>query len=195
MKKISLSLSLLWVTTICTAQKFGPTVTPFISINQDSFVLTHVKIIDGSGGPSKQDQTLVVTNGKFELIGDNGSFNFPTSAKIINCTGKTIIPGMVMMHEHMFYGESQPPVYLGQAMPLSFPKLYLAGGATTIRTAGTTEPQTDLNVKRWIMEGRMLGPDMDVTAPYIEREGIPIPEILFIKNTEEAKKEASRVGG
>ena len=110
------------------------------------------------------------------------NITIPASAKVLDCTGKTVIPGMIMMHEHLFYGESIPPHYFGLAMPVSFPKLYLAGGVTTMRTAGTVEPQTDLNIRDEIRNGTMLGPDIDVTGPYIERAGFPIPEMLFIKS-------------
>ena len=191
MKNSCLLITLMITSLIVFAQKFSPAVQQYISYSQDTIVLTHVNIIDGSGAPAKADQTVLVTNGRFNAIGGYSSVSFPSSAKTIDCSGKTIIPGMVMMHEHMFYGESQPPFYIGQAMPLSFPKLYLAGGATTIRTTGTVEPQTDLNIKKWITEGKMTGPDMDVTTPYIEREGLPIPEMLFIKNTAEAERETA----
>ncbi len=173
------------------AQQFSSAVKQFISVNADTLVLTHVKIIDGTGNPAKPDQTIIIIKGRIVQIGNSGKTHVPQSAKIIDCTGKTIIPGMVMMHEHLFYGESVPPNYLGLEMPLSFPKLYLAGGATTIRTTGTTEPQTDLNIKKWIDEGKMTGPDIDVTGPYIEREFLPIPEIQFIKSPEEAAEEVS----
>ena len=98
---------------------------------------------------------------------------------------------MIMMHEHLFYGESLPPYYLGIEMPISFPRLYLAGGATTIRTTGSVEGQTDLNIKKAIDKGQMPGPDIDVTAPYIEREFLPIPEVQFIKSPEEAAEEVN----
>jgi hypothetical protein len=98
---------------------------------------------------------------------------------------------MIMMHEHLFYGENVPPYYLGVEMALSFPRLYLAGGVTTMRTAGATEPQTDLNIKNWIDEGKMIGPDIDVTGPYIERAFFPIPEVSFIKSSAEAEKDVS----
>lgn len=191
MKILGSLIFLLFTVAIAQAQNFSPAVNQFISINRDTFVLTHVNIIDGSGAPARADQTVLVIKGRFAGIGNNGSVNFPAAAKTIDCSGKTIIPGMIMMHEHMFYGESLPPFYIGLAMPMTFPKLYLAGGATTIRTAGTVEPQTDLNIKKWISEGKMTGPDMDVTTPYIEREGLPIPEMLFIKNTTEAEREAA----
>jgi imidazolonepropionase-like amidohydrolase len=175
---------------IC-AQQLGAAVKQFISVNEDTIALTHAKVVDGTGGPSKSNQTIIIIKGRIVQLGNSGSIVVPASVKTIDCTGKTIIPGMVMMHEHLFYGEAQPPYYLGLAMPLSFPKLYLAGGATTIRTGGTVEPQTDLNIKKWIDEGKMVGPDIDVTGPYIERAGLPVPEMLFIKSPEEAEKEVN----
>src|SRR5580765_7664142 len=179
---LHLSLSIL-IACITDAQQFSPAVKQFITVNTDTVVLTHAKIFDGTGGPAKANQTIVIIKGRIVQVGSSASIN-TSSGQTIDCTGKTIIPGMVMMHEHLFYGESLPPNYLGLAMPLSFPKLYLAGGATTIRTTGSTEPQTDLNLKKSIDEGKMAGPDIDVTGPYIERELLPIPEIQFIKTPE-----------
>ena len=181
---LHLSASIL-IACITDAQQFSPAVRQFITVNTDTVILTHAKIFDGTGGPAKANQTIVIIRGRIAQVGGFASIN-TSSAQTIDCTGKTIIPGMVMMHEHLFYGESLPPNYLGLAMPLSFPKLYLAGGATTIRTTGTVEPQTDLNIKKWIIDGKMVGPDIDVTGPYIEREFLPIPEVHFIKSADEA---------
>jgi len=171
------------------AQQFTNGVKQFISVNSDTLALIHANIFDGTGGPSKADQTILIIKGKIAKLGNN--ISVPSNAKMMDCSGKTIIPGMVMMHEHMFYGESSPPYYLGLEMPLSFPRLYLAGGVTTMRTTGTVEAQTDLNIRNWINEGKMAGPDIDVTAPYIEREALPIPEMLFIKSPEEAAQEVN----
>lgn len=171
------------------AQQFSNTVKEFISVNSDTLALTHAKIIDGTGGPSKSDQTILIIKGKIVKVGNN--ISTPADAKTIDCSGKTIIPGMVMMHEHLFYGEYVPPYYYGLAMPFSFPRLYLAGGVTTMRTTGTVEPQTDLNIRDDINAGKIPGPNIDVTGPYIERKGIPIPEMLYIKSPEEAAKEVN----
>ena len=172
------------------AQQFSPSVKQFITVNADTVILTHAKIVDGTGGPARANQTIVIIKGRIVQVGNSASIN-TSSGQTIDCTGKTIIPGMVMMHEHLFYGESMPPNYFGLAMPVSFPRLYLAGGATTIRTTGTVEPQTDLNLKKAISDGKMVGPDIDVTAPYIEREFLPIPEVHFIKSPEEAEEDVS----
>jgi imidazolonepropionase-like amidohydrolase len=90
--------------------------------------LIHAKITDGSGSPSMPDQTLVIIKGIITAMGNSANTKVPVNTKIIDCTGKTIIPGMIMMHEHLFYAEAAGDYYLGQEMPISFPQLYLAGG-------------------------------------------------------------------
>ncbi len=166
--------------------QFSGAVKKLISVQADTVVLMHAKVVDGTGGPSKSDQTVIIIKGRIAEMGNSANTRVPVAAKIIDCTGKTIIPGMIMMHEHLFYAETDGQYYFGQEMPISFPQLYLAGGVTTMRTAGSIEPQTDLNLKEWIKQGRMAGPDMDVTGPYIERSGFPVPEMLHIRKPEDA---------
>ena len=173
------------------SQQLSSAVKQFVSVNADTVALIHVTIIDGTGAPAKNDQAVLIIKGRIAKTGSSKDIAIPTSAKTLDCTGKTLIPGMVMMHEHLFYGESLPPYYLGVEMPISFPRLYLAGGATTIRTTGSVEPQTDLNIKQAIDKGQMPGPDIDATGPYIERELLPIPEVQFIKSPEEAAEEVN----
>jgi len=188
---ICLSLSLILSSVQTYSQQLSSAVKQFVSINTDTVALIHATIIDGTGAPAKNDQAIVIIKGRIAKTGNAKNITIPASAKILDCTGKTVIPGMIMMHEHLFYGESLPPYYLGVEMPISFPRLYLAGGATTIRTAGSVEGQTDLNIKKAIDKGQMPGPDIDVTAPYIEREFLPIPEVQFIKSSEEAAEEVN----
>ena len=188
---ICLSLSLILSSVQTYSQQLSSAVKQFVSINTDTVALIHATIIDGTDAHAKNDQAIIIIKGRISKTGNAKNITIPASAKILDCTGKTIIPGMVMMHEHLFYGESLPPYYLGVEMPISFPRLYLAGGATTIRTAGSVEGQTDLNIKKAIDKGQMPGPDIDVTAPYIEREFLPIPEVQFIKSSEEAAEEVN----
>ncbi len=179
-------LFLLLIPALSSYAQFSSAVEKYISVQADTIAFIHVKITDGSGGPSRPDQTLVVVKGIITVIGNSPNTRMPAHAKIIDCTGKTIIPGMIMMHEHLFYAEAAGDYFLGQEMPISFPQLYLAGGVTTMRTAGSIEPQTDLNLKEWIKRGEIAGPDMDVTGPYIERAGFPVPEMLHIHSPEDA---------
>jgi imidazolonepropionase-like amidohydrolase len=158
----------------------------YVCIQADTIALIHAKIIDGTGGISKSDQTIILIKGYIAAIGKAENTRIPANAKLIDCSDKTVLPGMIMMHEHLFYAEADDDYYIGQEMPISFPRLYFAGGVTTMRTAGSIEPQTDLNLKQMINHGDMVGPDMDITGPYIEREGFPVPEMLHISNAAEA---------
>ena len=170
------------------AQEFTPQVKAFIAIDTTNFAITNVTLIDGTGGKVKEGQTIVVSKGLIQDVGDALSVIIPKNSLIINGTGKTVIPGLVMLHEHLFYSKPFENWFSVGQMTFTFPRLYLAGGVTTMRTGGSIQPQTDLNVKKWIEEGKMTGPKMDVTGPFIEREGYDIAELGFINGTAEVAK-------
>lgn len=167
------------------AQEFTKQVKAFIAIDTSIVAITNVTVIDGTGSEPMQNQTLIINNDRIQSIGPTKSIKAPEGALIINGTGKTIIPGLVMLHEHLFYSKPFENWFSVGQMTFTFPRLYLAGGVTTMRTGGSIQPQTDLNVKKWINEGKMTGPKMNITGPFIEREGYQIPELGFIDGTDE----------
>ena len=169
-------------------QGFGPNVRPYIRIDTPQFVIQNVDVIDGTGGPILRGQSVLVSGDRIVEIGPASEVSTDAETLIIDGTGKTLIPGFVMMHEHMYYPAITPEFYRVNQLDFSFPKLYLAGGATTIRTAGSVEPYSDLNIKSWIEEGKVLGPKMDVTAPYINHAGLPLPQVNAIENAEDARR-------
>jgi imidazolonepropionase-like amidohydrolase len=172
-------------------QAFSPSVRPFITDSAEITALVDATVIDGTGSPARSHQTVIITRGLISQTGKTSDIQIPQGAKIINCGGKTLIPGLVMLHEHFYYTILLDQLFNVQEMPYSFPRMYLAGGATTIRTAGCIEPQTDLSIQRMIRGGTMIGPDMDVTAPYIERKGWDIPSMFLIRDSAEAATMAS----
>lgn len=138
-------------------------------------VLEHVRLIDGTGAAPQDDMRIDIAGGKITAVSSAQSKNaYPPNAKVLNLTGKTVIPGLVGMHEHLFYPlEARPeqgiPFY-GEMID-SAPRLYLAGGVTTARTAGSLAPYTDLELKKLIDAGGTPGPALDVTGPYLEGKG------------------------
>lgn len=168
------------------AQEFTPQVKDYIKINSPVVAITDVKLIDGTGKPVKPHQTIIFSNGKISQVGDAQKIKIPSGAQIVDGIGKTLIPGLVMLHEHLYYTIPVDNYFNIAEMPYSFPRLYLAGGVTTARTAGSIEPQTDLALKRMITEGKIIGPDLDVTAPYIEEQGYDIPALNVVKGSEDA---------
>jgi len=168
------------------APAFTPQVKEYIKVSAPVVALTDAKVIDGTGRPAQLHQTVVLRNGRIEQVGPSKKVKVPAGAEVINCAGKTLIPGLVMLHEHLYYTMPAGGLFNIAQMPYSFPRLYLAGGVTTIRTAGSIEPQTDLAIQRLISEGKFIGPDMDVTAPYMEEPGMDIPALNTIKGPADA---------
>ena len=140
-------------------------ISTYIKVDAKVVALTHARVIDGTGAPARADQTLVMQNGTIATIGPTATTPAPEGATVIDLSGKSVIPGLVMLHEHLYYPVG-PNVY-GQ-LGVSFARLYLAGGVTTMRTAGNTNGLMDINLKDHIDKGTAVGPAMDVTAPYLE---------------------------
>ena len=89
------------------------------------------------------------------------------------------------MHDHLFYPAGGG---LYHDMPFSFPRLYLAMGVTTLRTTGSIEPYFDLELKKGIDQGKLIGPKMNVTGPYIEGEGAFTRQLHELRDAEDARR-------
>lgn len=156
----------------------------FIRYNEPVIALTNVRVIDGTGAAPVENQTVVISGGKITAVGSTVSI--PAGAKTIDLAGYTVMPGLVGMHDHLFFPMGgNPPIY--STMGISFPRLYLAMGVTTIRTTGSVAPYTDLEIKRSIEKGTMIGPKMDVTAPYFEGEGAFTPVMHQLSGPDDAR--------
>lgn len=159
--------------------QFTPGVKPFIGVDAPVIALEYVRIIDGTGAPALEGQTIVIDRGRILSVGPADQARIPSGARRIDLANHTVIPGLVGMHEHLFYPSGGGiPMYIEHAM--SFPRLYLACGITTARTAGTLEPYTDLNIKKMIDAGKMPGPKMHITVGYLEGKGsfaVQMPEL------------------
>ena len=96
-------IAVLLLSTVLRAQTFSPEVRAFIKIPPGTIAITDVKLIDGSGGPAKEHQTVLIENDRITAVGDSKSIPLPPNAVVVNGTGKTVIPGLVMLHEHLYY--------------------------------------------------------------------------------------------
>lgn len=163
-----LTLMALACCSLAAGQSLSPEVQKFVTVNAPVVALTHVRVIDGTGAAAREEQTVVLNKGKIESVSDTSSASVPKNAQVLDLHGYSVIPGLVGMHDHMFYPMGNG--IFGE-MGFSFPRLYLAGGVTTIRTTGSLEPYTDLELKKSIDAGQTPGPKMHVTGPYLEGKG------------------------
>jgi imidazolonepropionase-like amidohydrolase len=136
-----------------------------IAVNGPVIALMNVKIIDGTGAPTRTGQTIIIEGDRITAVGANVSV--PAGANRVDLAGHTVIPGLVGLHNHSYYTGGQ-----GRAAQLSFSgsRLYLASGVTTIRTTGARAPYEELNLKREIEAGRAVGPTIYATGPYLTGE-------------------------
>jgi len=189
----------LLVAAIAFAQTQKPSgVAEFISVDAPVFVLDHVRVIDGTGTPPKEDQAVAIANGKIQFIGSEASAQIPEGAQRIDRSGYTVIPGIVGMHNHLYYTDSyavqvvggkigEPGLFVAE-IPYTAPRLYLAAGVTTMRTTGSLEPYTDLKVKSRIDANLMPGPSIDATAPYLEGAPTRFAQMHELTGPDDAKR-------
>jgi Amidohydrolase family len=195
-----LALFVLLFTSLAVAQAQNSNgIAPFVTISAPVFVLNHVRIIDGTGAAPREDQAMVIANGKIQSIGPAATVEAPAGAQQFDRAGYTIIPGLVGMHDHLYYTDSvsvqrgadgkigEPGLYVAE-IPFTAPRLYLAAGVTTLRTTGSVEPYTDLKVKQRIDANLMPGPKIDATAPYLEGAPTVFAQMHELTGADDAKR-------
>jgi imidazolonepropionase-like amidohydrolase len=170
---------------VLVAQTLSPQVRGFVKTDAPVIALTHVRVIDGTGAAARDDQTIVIAHGKIASVGDAASASVPKDAQVLDLHGYSVIPGLVGMHDHLFYPMGN--AIFGE-MAYSFPRLYLAGGVTTIRTTGALEPYTDLELKKQIDGGQAPGPKIHVTGPYLEGPGTFAVQMHQLTGPDDATK-------
>src|SRR5947207_3274123 len=175
----------LWGCSRLFAQTLSPEVKEFVKVDAPIIALEHVRVIDGIGAAAKDDQTLVLANRKIRSVGDAAEADIPKDAQVLDLHGYSVIPGLVGMHDRMFYPMGNG-VY-GE-MAYSFPRLYLAAGVTTIRTTGSLEPYTDLEIKRNIDSGETPGSKIHPTGPYLEGKGSWVLQAHKLTGPDDATK-------
>jgi imidazolonepropionase-like amidohydrolase len=139
----------------------------FVSVDTPTVALTHVKVIDGTGAAPRPDVTIIIDHGTIKAVDHSAAI--PPGALVLDETGKTVIPGIVGLHDHMYYGSS---ITGTRSMLTSYPRLFLASGVTTIRTTGSLDPYQELNLRHAIETGKVVGPTIFPTGPYLQGPGV-----------------------
>jgi imidazolonepropionase-like amidohydrolase len=166
------------------------------SIRAARVALRHVEVIDGTGAAPRADQTLVIDGERIAAVGPDAGTAIPPDAEVHDYTGYAVLPGLVGMHDHLFYTASRDtqrnspgglePGFIVNEIPFTAPRLYLAAGVTTLRTTGSIEPYADLKVRSRIEAGALPGPHLDLTAPYLEGAGTLFAQMHELSGPEEA---------
>jgi imidazolonepropionase-like amidohydrolase len=175
-----------------------PDVQALVKVSAPRLFLMGVRVIDGTGAPPLENRIVILSGGRIEAVMDAMTTKIGPGPedKVLDLSGHTVLPGLVGLHNHMYYiarpnldahGHSDAPLVVPQ-MTFSAPRLYLAAGVTTIRTTGSVEPYADLNLKTLIDTGVLPGPHMDVTAPYLEGANSPFIQMHRLTGPEDARR-------
>lgn len=191
-----LALFLLLLPAAAQTAELSESVKQVVRVDAARVVLTHVRVIDGTGATAVEDQNVVIEGGRISVIQKGADVATSAGATVLDLRGYTVIPGIVGMHNHLFYiarpnlnieWKSDPPLLLPQ-MIFSAPRLYLAGGVTTMRTTGSVETYADLNLKHDIEGGTLPGPHMDLTGPYLEGAGSYFIQMPHLTSPNDARQ-------
>ncbi len=184
--RLALSLALLLpATAVAQLPQLSQQVQQYVSVSDSVVALTHVRVVDGTGAAAREDQTIVLRGGRIAAVGPAASTAVPRGARVVDGAGKTVIPGIVGLHNHSWYSTS------GRAVQSNWssPRLYLGSGVTTIRTTGSMSPYAELNLKQNIDAGRAPGPRMHITGPYIDdRSGTSNVGMMDVPDAESARR-------
>ena len=161
-----------------------PAVAPYVSINAPLVALTHVRLVDGTGTAAREDQTVVFRAARIEAVGPAASTPAPQGAMVVDLTGHTLIPGLVQLHEHTYFGGVKHMTEMSTSGPL----LYLAYGVTTGMTAGSQFPYQELNLKRTVDAGLLPGPRFLITGPYLNGGTQRNGNARILTSAEEARR-------
>ena len=124
---------------------FHEEVQQFIRHQEPLLLIDNVRLIDGTGREAVEDRAVLLREGRIDAILAAGSAA-PAAAVTVDGAGGTLLPGFVMLHEHLIYLDptASLPAYSSEHLPM--PPLYLAAGTTTARTTGTMSARDDLRV-------------------------------------------------
>ena len=167
MRALAFALVMPFATSALLAQRpdsLSEEIRKYIALDTAAVALTRARLLDGTGAEAKTDQTVLIRNGRIAAVGPAAEIRVPQGVRTMDLDGHTIIPGMVGMHDHLFY-----TAVGGRAVQMSYtgPRLYLGSGVTTIRTAGGRSPYAEINLREHINRGRVPGPRIHLTAPYL----------------------------
>ncbi|MBC7898238.1 MAG: amidohydrolase family protein [Cytophagaceae bacterium] len=138
-------------------------------------VLRGGRIFDGTGAPARPG-TLVLQRNKVLQVLEASSTNWPRDARVIDVTGKTVMPGLIDLHTHLSYIEppistdenpTDPDAALRAAERLRF---FIESGITSVRDVASVG-NVPFVLKRWVARNAIPGPRVFAAGQLLTARG------------------------
>jgi imidazolonepropionase-like amidohydrolase len=142
-------------------------------------------LIDGYGGKPLFNSVIIIEGERIKAVGQVGTLTIPSGAEVISTEGMSVLPGLWDMHVHLMlsghsdythWDKTYPAVFGSVIMPASAKQLLLAG-VTSARDLGAPLKES-ISVRDQINAGRIPGPTLYVSGPFIQHEPYPGTELF-----------------
>ncbi len=145
----------------------------------ETIAITHVTVIDATGEAPKADFTVIIEGQRISAVGPSSSTPIPHGAKIVDGSGKFLIPGLADMHIHLT-GAGEPTGSREFIIPL-----LIANGITTVRDLGGKVEYLKA-LREEINSGKRAGPQIFFTGPYLDGNPPSFQPSVVVQNAAEA---------
>jgi imidazolonepropionase-like amidohydrolase len=152
-----------------------------VAAQEPVLAITHVNLIDATGSPVQTNMTVIVEGKLLSQVGKSGATPVPKTARVVDGSGKYLIPGLWDMHVHEIFGAWIP------ADEKITPVLFVANGVTGVRDMGG-DLETLKNWRARIAEGKLLGPRMIVSGPMLDGPVPQFPSSAPVKDAGEGRR-------
>jgi imidazolonepropionase-like amidohydrolase len=160
-----------------------PVAAPALPIEaaEATIAITNVTVIDTTGSPAKPGMTVVIQGNRITSVESAGRARGPKGARVVDGTGKFLIPGLWDMHIHTFFGDWVPG---GREVTLP---LFIANGVTGVRDMGS-DLDPVLVARSDVAAGRLLGPRMVISGPMLDGPKSQFPAAIAIVTPEDGRR-------
>lgn len=159
-------------------------------------------LVDGTLRDPIRNSVILVEGQRIKAVGQVGQLAVPPGARVISTEGMTVLPGLWDMHVHLMinghadyehWDKTYPKQFGPVIMPSSAKQLLLAG-VTSARDLGAPLEES-IAVKRGIAEGRLLGPTLYVSGPFIQKRPYPGTEAFRwgVESPQDAREKVRRL--
>ena len=158
------------------------------SLHSAAIAITHVSVIDATGAATRPDLTVIVADERITAVGAANKVGIPRGAKVVDGSGKVLIPGLADMHIHLT-GAGEPSGSREFILPL-----LVANGITTVRDMGGKVEYLK-QLRSEINSGKQVGPQIFFTGPYLDGNPPSFQPSIVVQTAAEATAAVEKLKG
>nr|MBA3560091.1 amidohydrolase family protein [Gemmatimonadaceae bacterium] len=159
-------------------------------------------LIDGFGGTPLRNSVIIIEGERIKTVGQVGTVRIPDGAEVISTEGMSVLPGLWDMHVHLMINGHSDYEHWDKTYPTQFESVIMPSSAKQLLLAGVTSARdlgaplaASINVREAIKSGKIPGPTLYVSGPFIQHEPYPGTELFRwgVKGVADAREKVRRL--